>query len=159
MILSVCVVSLSRRKNGQKTLQCPCWSLLVFFDKKKFSLRLMYFLQESDRKSISCKNLARFLQEIFFLSGSCKKCIFCQNLARFVFFVKILQESCKNCICFQPGQFHIGFILVSYQFFLPVSYQLHISFSLITVSYQFHISFIPVSLPVPYQFNTISIPV
>ena len=103
MILSVCVVSLSRKKNGQKTLQCPCWSLLVFFDKKNFSLRLMYFLQESDRKSISCKNLARFLQEIFFLSGSCKKCIFCQNLARFVFFVKILQESCKNCICFQPG--------------------------------------------------------
>ena len=25
----------------------------------------MYFLQESDRKSISCKNLARFLQEFF----------------------------------------------------------------------------------------------
>ena len=64
----------------------------------------MYFLQESDRKSISCKNLARFLQQIFFLSGSCKKCIFCQNLTRVAFFVKILQESCKNCICFQPGQ-------------------------------------------------------
>ena len=77
--------------------------LTVALTQKKVSLRLMYFLQESHRKSISCKNLARFLQEIFFLSGSCKKCIFCQNLARFIFFVKILQESCKNCICFQPG--------------------------------------------------------
>ena len=43
----------------------------------------MYFLQESDRKSISCKNIfsVRFLQEMYFREESCKICNFCHDLA------------------------------------------------------------------------------
>ena len=95
------------------TKNSPVPVLLIFSDffDKKFVLGLMYFLQESDRKIISCKKYIKPRANFFVKKitnndqgtpNFCKKYVFCHVLPRNIFSARILQDvyflsrSCNN---------------------------------------------------------------